>query len=74
MPYRLLLGMCCANGVFAVAEGLGMFKLGAIATRGRRSHQASCPSCKGTTVGWLSGRSVGIVLASATCGGGDHFG
>jgi hypothetical protein len=63
-------GYACANGIFVAAEGLDMFKLGAVATGGRPSHQATCPLRKEL---WLVGclgvepRSVGIALADGLC-------
>jgi hypothetical protein len=51
---QTITGGAYANGVFVVAEGLDMLKLGAIATSGRWSHQATCHSWKGTLVGWKS--------------------
>jgi hypothetical protein len=58
-----------------VAEGLDFSKLGAIATDGRLSHQATCPLRKGFRLDGSLGvepRSVGITLADGLCnlGGG----
>jgi hypothetical protein len=55
-----------------------MIRLGAIATGGRWSHQATCALWKGTLVGLMSGvepRIVGNTLADGLCnGGGYHSG
>jgi hypothetical protein len=42
----------CGNGIFVLAEGLDFLKLGAIATYGRLSHQATCPYEK--DFGWMA--------------------
>jgi hypothetical protein len=44
-----------ACGVFAVAEGTGVFKVGAVVTGGRMILSGKLSFTKGTLVGWTSG-------------------
>jgi hypothetical protein len=55
VTYNWKRGCAYANGVFVMAEGLDMFKLGASATGGTMIPSGNLSFMKRTLVGWMSG-------------------